>query len=173
MSIAKFEDLCRQFCETDGFPHPSLQHDDMGRLAFSVRVKGVRITALESRDIHADNANLIAEFGSLPAGYELVGWQALMDANLVMMDEDAPWFSRNQVTGQILLQWNCPLSEVSPDEVLRRVHQMADMALTWREESVIDTATVPAATRCTFPKINRSHRPWTPRGNRSQHAQFN
>ena len=169
MSIANFEELCNRFCDTDGFPRPSMQYDDKGRLAFSVCIKGVSVTVLESREIDGEAVSLIAEFGALPQGYEVGGWQALMDANLLMMSADSPWFSRNQVTSKILLQWDCQLTGMRPQEVLRRVTQMSDMALAWRDERATP-ADDSSSTRCTFPaRLTRTPRAWMPRGGHGQH----
>ena len=49
--------------------------------------------------------------------------------------------------------------------VLDRIAQMAGMVMAWRDDGA-----APSATRCTFPRTDRSHRPWGVRGGRSVHA---
>jgi hypothetical protein len=137
MSIASFEELCSGFCEIAGFAPPVLTPNDRGTLAFSVRLKGVVVTALEPDHARGESAILIAEFGALRQDQELNGMLALLDANLFMMDVDAPRFCRNPRNGEIILQWTCPLWDVSPTEVYRRITQMVDVAVLWREDHLL------------------------------------
>lgn len=143
MPTANFEELCSGFCEIAGFPAPRLVADRKGRLAMSVRLRGVYVSAMQSGQ--SDSAILVAELGAMPEAQALAGWLALMDANLFMMDVDAPRFSRHPRSGEVILQWNCPLWDVSPTEVYRRVTQMVEVALLWREDPLLGGAEAPSA----------------------------
>ena len=149
MPFANFEELCNGFCEIAGFPAPHLEADNKGAQAMSVRLRGVYISAIQSNS--SDSAILVAEFGVMPAEQAVAGWLALMDANLFMMDVDAPRFCRNPRNGEVILQWTCPLLDVSPTEIYRRVTQMVEVALLWREDPLMGGDAVSASWSTTAP----------------------
>lgn len=138
MPIASFDELCKGLCEIAGFPPPALMTpEEEGNLAFSMRLRGVVISALQPSRGRGGTALLIAQFGAMPPELEPAGWLGLLDANFFLMDEDAPRFSRNPKTGEIILQWNCPLGALSVTDAFLRASRMVDLARSWHSHHVL------------------------------------
>jgi hypothetical protein len=133
MPIADFEQLCKGFCEIAGMQAPDLAPNDQGVWAATLHMRGVPVSVLQF-DPNDPTAYLIAEFGSLPEDQALPGWLALLDTNLSLAGKHAhaPAFSRNPGTGEVLLQWGCPLADVTAVDVYQRVIAMVDLARHWR-----------------------------------------
>lgn len=137
MPIINFEELCRGFCELAGFRPPKFAPDGRDTAAFSARLRGIPVTLLAFGRSRDRTAFLVAELGTLPAGEEHAGWLALIEANSAIPGIEAPRFSRNPRTGEAVLQWACPLQDVTAVEVYQRVLHMVEVVLCWRRDRTL------------------------------------
>ncbi len=132
MAIANFEQLCGAFCEMAGIETPTLAPDAHGSLAFTVRVRGVLVSALQVQG-GSDTAIVLAELGAMPESHGIDGWLTLLKMNMQLQAQDLPVFSRNPGNGEVVLQQALPLWRASPALVFERIEMLVDMAQQWRE----------------------------------------
>jgi hypothetical protein len=116
MAIANFEQLCAGFCEVVAVPPPALRTDNLGLTAFHVILRGETVNLVHRPKASADHVFVLFELGPLPddATDPLGQITALLDANFALLQLNAPMFSRNPQTGDVLLQYIYPLFEATP-----------------------------------------------------------
>lgn len=137
MTIASFEELCNGFCSLAGMREVTFAPTDSGSLAATIHLRGIPVSVLQFVHDRPDAAFLVAEFGTMPQDRALEGWLGLMGANLAVVGEDTPVFSRNPQTGEVLLQWACTLSDLTVVDVYQRVSKMVELALQWRHDGFL------------------------------------
>lgn len=133
MSSADFSALCQALCTQLGVQAPQLEPDPLGVVGITVQLQGVDLAVLHTRPTDAF-ALLLVTFGPLDEDREPGIWRALMDANFLLVGPDAPAFSRNPVTGEVLLQHVLPLANVDAAQLRVRMVRMAEVALQWRKD---------------------------------------
>lgn len=134
MAIASFQVLCEGVCEIFGVTPPALQPDTIGLTGFTLQLQGVDISVVEAPSGSEPAAFMLVEFGAPPAGRELQTWHALLDANFLMLGANAPSFSRNPVTGEVVLQHACTLHDATCEALCHRIRAIAEVAARWRQD---------------------------------------
>lgn len=132
MAIANFDEFCRAFCELAAIPRPDLSPDPHGAFAFTVLMRGVSVTVLHVPS-RPDVAYVMAELGSVPEHSAMEAWRALLDANMLLRGKDAPVFSRNPQTGDVILQRAFPLGDATAVHVYEQVELLVAMARQWQQ----------------------------------------
>jgi hypothetical protein len=132
MAIASFEEFCEEFCEIAGIEPPELAPDQWGTLAFSMQMRDIALTALQVPS-RPDMAYVMAELGPMPQDRAQEGWRTLMDTNKVLLGQDAPVFSRNPETGEVVLQQSLPLARSTVAELFARIEGLTEMACQWQQ----------------------------------------
>ncbi len=137
MAIANFEEFCRCFCELAGFAGVALPPDTNGSQSFSVRLRGVEVSAVALRHT-PDHVFMVAELGAPGPGEADACWLALLEANSAVPGVGGARFSRSPRTGEAVIQWACLLPDVTPVDVYRGISRMVDVALRWRHDRTVD-----------------------------------
>ena len=144
MAVANFEELCAGLCELAGFGPPRLQADPHGTLAFSMRLNGVVVSALQLKDA-ARTAVLVAEMGTPDEDKSQTMWSSLLMANAFLPGPHAPHFSRRPRSGESIMQWACCLDSISVTEAYQRVTRMVHVTQRWRADPLAENATTPGS----------------------------
>lgn len=135
---ASFQALCDGLCGLLGLPAPVLAPDALGVTGFTLRMQDVDVSVVLAGEAGGPPiAGLLVEFGPPPPARELAAWQALLDANFLMLGPDAPCFSRNPATGEVVLQQACPLHATTPQVLQARIERMTQVARRWREDGFL------------------------------------
>lgn len=134
MAIANFEELCKGMCEVAGVEAPELSADEQGVLAFTVQLHDVSVTVAHAQETSPGCAYVLIEFGEPPADRELAAWLALMDANFLMLGDNAPTFSRNPANGQVILQYAYPFEQATALGLYQGILRMVEIAGQWRQD---------------------------------------
>jgi hypothetical protein len=150
MAVASFQELCAGLCEAYDLPTTQLEPDASGLVGFRVQLRNVEVTLVESSTGTVPAAYVLVEFGPLPASDELRALQALLNTNFMLLAPNAPAFSRNPMTGDILLQHACLLSDASVLGMAESIGYLVDLATQWRVDFFLDDqaeSALPAASR--------------------------
>lgn len=134
MAVASFQALCEGMCGIFGVTPPALRADANGLTGFTLQLLGVDISVVEAPAGSKAGVFMLVEFGSPPEGRELQAWHALLDANFLMLGVDAPSFSRNPVTGGVVLQHACALHDATCEGLCAKLRAIAEVAVRWRED---------------------------------------
>ena len=137
MAVASFQVLCEGVCEIFGVTPPPLQPDANGLTGFTLQLQGVDISVVEAPTGPggpSPAALVLVEFGVPPPERELQTWHALLDANFLMLDANAPSFSRNPMTGEVVLQHACTLHDTTCEDLCGRLLAIAEVAVRWRRD---------------------------------------
>ncbi len=134
MAVASFQVLCEGVCGLFGVAPPRLQADANGLTGFTLQVQDVDISVVEGPAGTTPAVLLLVEFGAPPAGRELQAWHTLLDANFLLLGAHAPCFSRNPVTGDVVLQQASALQDVSCEALVERIRSIAEVAARWRQD---------------------------------------
>lgn len=134
VAVASFQVLCEGVCGLFEVQPPPLQPDANGLTGFTLQLRGVDISVVEAPAGMAPAVFVLVEFGAPPAGRELDTWHALLDANFLMLGAHAPSFSRNPVTGDVVLQYACTLHEATCEGLCESIRAIADVAARWRQD---------------------------------------
>lgn len=134
MAVSSFQALCEGVCAVFGVAPPDLQPDLTGLTGFTLQLQGVDIAVAQAPGAPVPAAFVLVEFGAPPPGRELQTWHALLDANFLMLGANAPGFSRNPATGEVVLQYACNLHEATPEGLCASIRAIADVAARWRED---------------------------------------
>jgi hypothetical protein len=112
----------------------SARAGDMARAgcALAVSVGGVEIEIRHETTAPSDLL-LTVPFGQLPQENRLEACRALMDVNTLLRWNKSCAFGRTPSTGDIVLQCSLPLHDVSADEVIASIVELADIAHGWRQ----------------------------------------
>lgn len=145
MSIANLQDLADQFCAVVGLPPPGLVPDGNGLWAFSAKLRDVDVTLTHDPVHHPDHALVLVFFGPVPADRELAVLRELLHANLIMLQPGAPSFSRNPMTGDVVLQYVYPLAGASGQGLWAGLQAIVDSALKWRKNFFLDQPAFPSS----------------------------
>jgi hypothetical protein len=140
MAISNIEALCAGLCELLGVPSPQLVPNAKGTLAATIRLRGVNVAMQQFANRHADCVFLRVDMGEVYEQHELAAWRVLMQANLRLVGEWAPRFSRHPATGHATLHWPCPLMPLNVPEFHRRVQALVDACCKWREDQFLENA---------------------------------
>jgi hypothetical protein len=131
-TVPSFADLCRCFCALQGLPAPALDAGREGLQAFTLDVSGISLTVVHDAQADPDALFLVAELGTPPDDEaELRGWFALLEANYWLRADNAPMFSRNPQTGEVILQWTQSLAQSTAQSLHDAVTKMTDLACRW------------------------------------------
>lgn len=134
MAVANFQALCEGVCAVFGIDAPQLQPDAMGITGFTLRVQDVDISVVQAPEGTAPAAFVLVEFGPPSPERELETWHALLDANFLMLGANAPSFSRNPVSGEVVLQYACALADATPEGLCQSIEHIAAVAVRWRQD---------------------------------------
>ncbi len=145
MAVASFQVLCEGVCGIFGVPLPPLQPDANGMTGFTLQLRGVDISVVEAPTGTAPAVFVLVEFGPPPAGRALQIWHALLDANFLMLEANAPSFSRNPVTGDVVLQYASTLHDANCEALCESICAIAEVAARWRQDYFLGEA-APAGT---------------------------
>lgn len=149
MAVASFQVLCEGVCGIFGVQPPGLQPDANGLTGFTLQLRGVDISVVEAPAGASPEVFVLVEFGAPPAGRELETWHALLDANFLMLGANAPSFSRNPVTGDVVLQYASTLHDATCEALCESIRAIADVAARWRQDyflGAIPPGDAPSAT---------------------------
>jgi hypothetical protein len=147
LATFEFEALCDAFCDVAGIQPRSIVRSEDGGHSITVRLRDVAVTLLQLDNKRPDTVFLIAELGVMPEHRALAGWLSLLNTNLWLVGQNAPAFCRNPETGQVLLQWACPLDSVTATDAYQQICAMADLACQWRQDYLMDEARAAALRR--------------------------
>jgi hypothetical protein len=135
MAAAGFEHLCAGFCELVQLPTPALKADDRGLIAFHVVLRGATVNLVHRPAVSPDHVFVLFELG--PIGHDgsdsVSQLVALLEANFVLLELNAPVFSRNPATGDAILQYVYPLFEATPNDLYELIDKEIDRISHWRE----------------------------------------
>lgn len=143
MAIANFDEFCMCFCELAGFAAVSPQPGANGERCFSIRLRGIELSAL-ALSRASDSVFMVAELG-VPGPGDEGCWVVLLESNSAVPGAGGARFSRNPHTGQAVIQWTFRLPDVMPLDVYRSVSRMVDVALRWRYDRSVDTDALESA----------------------------
>ena len=143
MAVASFQVLCEGVCSLFGAAVPELQPDANAMTGFTLQVRGVDISVVEAPHGTAPAVFVLVEFGAPPAGRELQTWHALLDANFLMLEANAPSFSRNPVTGDVVLQYASTLHDATCEALCESICAIAEVAARWRQDYFLGDASPP------------------------------
>ncbi len=138
MAVASFQVLCEGVCRLFGVPPPALHPDANGLTGFTLTLLDVDISVVEGTAGSAPAVFVLVEFGAPPAGRALQTWHALLDANFLMLGPHAPCFSRNPLTGEVVLQYACTLHEARCEALGENLKAIAEVAARWRQDHFLD-----------------------------------
>ena len=138
MPASSLHNLAEQFCEILGVAAPSLSPDGKGHLAFSTKVKGVNVSVTHDMSRHPDHASVLVFFGHVPPDREVLVLRELLHANLLMIQPHCLTFSRNPLTGSVILQMMFPLATASGQGLWDGLQSVISHALQWRESYFLD-----------------------------------
>lgn len=135
MAVASFEDLCAGFCELARVAPPALTLDDRGFTAFHATLQGVTVNLVHYPMRYADHAFVLFEFGAIDDDDTDPNdaLNQLLDANFRSLQVHAPVFSRNPVSGEVVLRHVYPLFDATPNGLLDLIEDGVDQALQWRQ----------------------------------------
>jgi len=150
MASADFHHLCAELCERLGVACPELAPEPTGLSAMSLRLHGVDLSLVERLDGAQATLLVLVEFGAPPTARELAVWQALAEANFLMLAPQAPAFSRNPANGEVVLQYACPLAQAQAAGLHRGLLEMTELALRWRDFFEAPADDRPAPTEIRF-----------------------
>lgn len=145
MPALNLQDLAHQFCQVIGHDAPQLVPDREGVLSFSVQVRGVDLIVRQDPTLDCGHALAYLVFGDVPEDREAQVLRELLHANLAMAGPQAPAFSRNPLTGHILLQHAFALSGVSGAGLWQAIQDLIDTILKWRLDFGLDVSAAPEA----------------------------
>ena len=137
MPVASFVDLQEAICGLLGATPPPLAYDENDVMAFHVTTSDVSINFVHRRGMDRVAFVYIA-LGVLPEDRELKVWRLLAEANFLMLAEHGPSFSRNPVTGQVVLQWVRALGDCDAIEIFQSLARLADKARQWRRTHFLE-----------------------------------
>jgi hypothetical protein len=132
VAIADIEQLVESFCDIARVPAPKLGPDREGVWAATLRLRGTQVVLRQFGDRDADTVFLSFDFGEVAPHSALAAWHVLLEANLHMLGDEPPRFSRHPVTGHALLHVPYPLADATGADFHQRVEQGADLAARWR-----------------------------------------
>lgn len=132
MGFSSFAELHAALAQASGKEAPGLDLAEDGSASCAVNMNDVTVHIYAPAQ--ARMALFVIELGPAPEANELDSWHALMKANFMLLDRDAPCFSRRPVTGEVLLQCAYPFDQSGPDDLLARISGMAQMARRWRRD---------------------------------------
>ena len=136
MAISSFDELCAGFCELAKVPAPRLVADDRGLVAFHVTLRGSVIDLAYRPTVCPDHFFVLFNFG--PHGEQnLARLKGLLEANFVLLQANAPVFSRNPATGDIVLQHACPLFEATPSDLWGLITREIERSARWHQDACV------------------------------------
>jgi hypothetical protein len=138
MPASTLQDLAQQFCDAAQMVAPVLTPDSDGNLAFSTRIRDVDFTITHDPASQPENALILVFLGQIPADREVLILRELLHANLLMLQPGSPSFSRNPLTGSILLQYSSPLTSASGESLRAGMEGIIDMVHAWREDFFLE-----------------------------------
>lgn len=145
MAVTNFQTLCDGVCGVFGIEAPQLQPDAMGITGFTLRVQEVDISVVQAPEGSPPAAFVLVEFGAPPPERELETWHALLDANFLMLGANAPSFSRNPVSGEVVLQYACAFENATPEGLCQSIEHIAEVAVRWRKDYFLADERPPGA----------------------------
>lgn len=138
MPASSLHNLAEQFCEILGVTPPSLGPDGKGHLAFSTKIRDVDVSVTHDMLRHPDHASVLVFFGRVPPEREVLVLRELLHANLLMIQPHCLSFSRNPLTGSVILQMMFPLATASGQGLWDGLQSVIAQALRWREDFFLD-----------------------------------
>lgn len=140
MPASNLQELAEQFCEVIAVETPDLLPDTDGVLSFSVNVREVDLIVRNDPHSDPDHALVYLVFGHVPEDREVPVLRELLHANLAMSGPQAPAFSRNPLTGHVLLQYAWPMANVSGRSLWHAIQDVIDAILKWRSDFGLEVA---------------------------------
>ncbi len=130
--------LAAEFCAFIDAPVPSLTADADGVFAFHATVRGVRVAVSHDPIDFPGHAMVHVVFGQLPAHRELAVLRDLMATNFELRLPQAPAFSLNPHTGDVVLRYSHAFTHASADDLWTGLQALLDTALLWRSDPAAD-----------------------------------
>lgn len=142
MAISSFHELASAFGELSGTTPPVLEADEDGVTAFHLLVRGIYVNLAHAAGSNPGAVFLMVGFGPVPPDNEAEVWRMLMDINFLMMSTNAPAFSRDPNSGEVLLQMVVPLENIEVTAFYQfACSQLVDLALRWRSDYFLESTT--------------------------------
>ncbi len=143
MPVSSLQELAAQFCAIINVRTPQLSADDDGVLAFSATVGEVDITVSHDPAAHPDEVSIDVFFGAVPADRELPILRELLRANRVMGTAQAPSFSLDVHTGEVVLRYVRFLADTDGERLWAGVQTVIDTVLQWRSTFFLEPDEAP------------------------------
>lgn len=139
MTLSSFNGLYAELASLAHQEAPDLEVNEDGSAGFSITVSGFPMVAMQppSASVKANTAFFFMDLGKMPEEIELAGWEALMQANFDLLNDDAPCFSRKPTTGEVLLQYAYPMDGGDPAALLGKLLDMIRIGQLWRREHLL------------------------------------
>jgi hypothetical protein len=119
-------------------------------LAFHVIWRDVTIDVIHAPHASADHAFVLFQLGSVEetGGDPLRIMQTLLEANFLALRVNGPAFSRNPVTGDVVLQCVYSLQSSTPQGLYRLIEEGVTLTNRWRRDHFLaPQGAVPVASR--------------------------
>jgi hypothetical protein len=129
----RFDALHLGICRELDMIEPRTQVDEITH-GFALQVKGLNVLITHSLENNPDAAVVVIRLDRSSSDSELDVITELMDANFVLMSvPQGARFSRERISGELLLQYAYLLVDASADDLLSHLDGLAELALEWRE----------------------------------------
>ena len=133
MAVSSFGHLCAGLCDLVKVQAPPLVEDALGRVGFHVVMRGVTVNLVHCPHACPDHVFLLFEFG--PIGQDgpdsFADLQSMLEANFVLLQVNAPVFSRNPATGDAVLQYVFQLFDATPHGLHAMIEHGVGMVERW------------------------------------------
>jgi hypothetical protein len=135
MAVSSFEEMCAGFCELIAVSPPVLRADANGLVAFHVVLRNATVILAHRPATSKDHFFVLFELGPISGQAESAAteMQALLEANFVLLQVNAPVFSRNPATGDAVLQYVFPLFDTTVTGLYELIDKEIDRLFRWRE----------------------------------------
>ena len=138
MSTSRLHRFVEQFCDAGGPPALKIDLESGGASVLSVNFQGVDLSICHDQLRHPDHALVLAFFAHVPEHNEVLILRELLHANLSMMRPNSPSFSRNPLTGNVMLQYAVPLIGEAGENLWAAIQDIAESILVWRQNISLD-----------------------------------
>lgn len=136
MAYPDVQALAGALCTLAGAPSIELSEDERGAQGFHLNIEGVVVNLSHVHAVDPDSVFVIACIGQPPPEHELLVWRALAEANFLLIGANSPVFSRDPVTGDVLLQQAVSLARVDAASLYGFIARLAAYAARWRLDPI-------------------------------------
>jgi hypothetical protein len=125
-----FEALCAGLSKLLQAAAPEVRVDQHGLAALTIESERAVVTIAQHRDT-PEHLMVISNIGPVDQDNEVRMLRAVLDANFLLLGPGSPTFSRNSETGNVLLQYCCPIASCTPESVSTTIGHFAELARRW------------------------------------------